>query len=66
MLYLIEITWQRRDPQPEETNVGTTVQAEFARSLNRAISKAKIKFLRHSGMHRSITGVSEKPQTTSV
>lgn len=65
-LHLIEISWQRQDPRPDQALTGTTDYAEFARTLTAAITKAKTKFNRHYGMHRAITGATEKPQTASV
>jgi hypothetical protein len=66
MLYLIDIKWKRRAPQPGEEPTGTTTQAEFARSSRAAINKAGRKFRQHYGAHRLIQSVSEQaePATT--
>lgn len=66
MLYLIEIDWKARASESGKPAQGTTVQAEFARSLNAAITKAKTKFRRHYGMHRAITSASEKQDPAGI
>lgn len=66
MLHLIEISWTRRCQEPGRSPSGTTTYAEFARSLNAAITKAKNKFRLHYGMHCSITAATEKPDPAKV
>ena len=66
MLYLIDITWTRRAPQPGEAPTGTTTQAEFARSLQAAKNKASKKFRQHYGAHRRIETVTEQADPAGI
>lgn len=63
-LYLIDITWTRRQPEPDRENTGTKTYAEYARTLTRAVSQASTKFRRHYGMHLAISKTAEKPGLT--
>jgi len=66
MLYLIQVHWQRRTPEPGRPDKGTTTYAEFARSLGAAKRKAAGKFRRHYGMHLSTTSTTEKPDPAGI
>jgi hypothetical protein len=57
MLFLIEIHWQRRTPEPERTNTGRTTYAEFSKTLTSAKTNATRKFRLHYGNHLAIEKV---------
>jgi len=65
-LYLIDISWQRRHPDPELPLTGTQTFAEFARTITRARSQASAKFRRHYGMHLAITKTAHKPAPAAI
>ena len=65
-LFLIDISWQRRQPDPDRENTGTKTYAEYARSLTRATTQACKKFRRHYGMHLAITQTAEKPDPAAI
>ena len=60
MLYLIQIHWTRRQPEPDRSDTGTTTYAEFARTLTTAKRQATAKFRRHYGSHLAIQSTTEK------
>ena len=60
MLFIIDVHWTRRTPDPERENAGTTTYAEFAHTATRATSQATRKFRRHYGLHLQITRTAEK------
>jgi hypothetical protein len=66
MLFLIDIHWTRRTPDPERKNTGHTTYAEFAKTLTRATSQATKKFRRHYGLHLQIERTAEKQDPAKI
>lgn len=66
MLFLIDIHWQRRSPEPEREDSGISTYAMAGRSFAAAKSKAIRKFNRHFGLHLSISKTVEKADPAGV
>jgi hypothetical protein len=65
-LFIIDISWQRRNPQDGDEQTGTKTYAEYARPLTRATTQASKKFRRHYGMHLAIQKVAEKQDPAGI
>jgi hypothetical protein len=66
MLFLIEIHWTRRAPDPDQPSTGSTTYAEYASTVTRATSQAARKFQRHYHVHRAITHTCEKQKCAAL
>ena len=66
MLYLIDITWQRRTPHPDKPATGRTTLAISARYPKRAITDAKKQFRCIYGTNLAITAATEKADPAGI
>jgi hypothetical protein len=60
MLYLIDITWQRRTPHPDKPATGRSTLAVSARYPKRAIADAQAQFRKKYGNNLAITAATER------
>jgi hypothetical protein len=66
MLYLIDIHWQRRKPEADRPQTGSSTYAMAGRTFNIAKGKAIKKFNRHFGMHLAINKTVEKQDPAGI
>jgi hypothetical protein len=66
MLYLIDITWNRRTPETDRPKTGVETVAMAGRSFTVAKGKAVRKFNLHFGMHLAIQKVTEKQDPAQI
>lgn len=59
MLFIINVHWKRRSPEPGRPNKGHSTYAEYGRTLLAAKRKAATKFRRHYGLHLAIERTEE-------
>lgn len=66
MLYLIDIAWERLQPDPERPAAGRSTYPTAASNLTAARRKARNKFNRKFGNHLRITAVTEKQDPAGI
>lgn len=66
MLFIIDIAWTRRAPEPGRPDNGTTTYSEYARTLTTAKRRAAAKFRRHYGAHLAIRSATEKQDPAGI